>query len=93
MKNDTNESIYKIETDSQTLKTNLWLPKGKCGRVQIKTLCMYKINNQQGPTVQHRELYSMFCNNLHGKRIYKIRNMCICIIKSRCCTPETNTAL
>ena len=26
-KNDTNELIYKI--DSQTSKTNLWLPKGK----------------------------------------------------------------
>ena len=31
LKNNTNESIYKIETDSQTLKTNLWLPKGKGG--------------------------------------------------------------
>ena len=30
-KNDTNELIYKIETDSQISKTNLWLPKGKCG--------------------------------------------------------------
>ena len=30
-KKDTNEVIYKTETDSQTLKTNLWLPKGKCG--------------------------------------------------------------
>ena len=28
-KNYTNELIYKIETDSQTQKTNLWLPKGK----------------------------------------------------------------
>ena len=27
--NDTNELIYKTETDSQTSKTNLWLPKGK----------------------------------------------------------------
>ena len=26
-KNDTNELIYKTETDSHTLKTNLWLPK------------------------------------------------------------------
>ena len=26
-KNDTNEHIYKMETDSQTQKTNLWLPK------------------------------------------------------------------
>ena len=31
-KNDINELIYKTGTDSQTLKTNLWLPKGKgCG--------------------------------------------------------------
>ena len=28
-KNGTNEVIYKTETDSQTLKTNLWLTKGK----------------------------------------------------------------
>ena len=30
-KNDTNELTYKAETDSQTQKTNLWLPKGKGG--------------------------------------------------------------
>ena len=30
LKNDANELIYK--TDSQTFKTNLWLPKGKGGR-------------------------------------------------------------
>ena len=30
--NDTNEVIYKTETHSQTLKTNLWLPKCKGGR-------------------------------------------------------------
>ena len=31
IKNDTNEVIYKTETDLQILKTNLWLPKGKWG--------------------------------------------------------------
>ena len=31
LKTDTNELVYKTETDSQTLKTNLWLPKGKGG--------------------------------------------------------------
>ena len=31
LKNSTNELIYKTETDSQTLKTNLRLPKGKGG--------------------------------------------------------------
>ena len=29
---DINEDIYKTETDSQTYKTNLWLPKEKLGR-------------------------------------------------------------
>ena len=31
LKNFTNELIYKTEIDSQTQKTNLWLPKGKGG--------------------------------------------------------------
>ena len=29
LKHDTNEHIYKIETDLRTQKTNLWLPKRK----------------------------------------------------------------
>ena len=29
LKNDTNELTYNTEIDSQTQKTNLWLPKGK----------------------------------------------------------------
>ena len=29
----------------------------------------HKTDNQQGPTAEHRELYSTFCNNLYGKRI------------------------
>ena len=29
LKNNTNESIYKTETDLQTQKTNLWLSQGK----------------------------------------------------------------
>ena len=31
LKNYTNEPIYKTETDSQISKTNIGLPKGKCG--------------------------------------------------------------
>ena len=31
LKNDTNELIYKTETDSQTEKIILWFPKGKGG--------------------------------------------------------------
>ena len=32
-KNDTNELMYKTETDPQTQKTNLWLSKGKEGGI------------------------------------------------------------
>ena len=48
VKYDTNELIYKSETDSQTQKINLWLPKGKGRRginqgQQIHTT-IYKID-------------------------------------------------
>ena len=36
LKNDTNELIYKTETDSQTQKTNLWLPKGEGVRDKLE---------------------------------------------------------
>ena len=31
LKNHTNELVYKTQTDPQTSKSNLWLPKGKGG--------------------------------------------------------------
>ena len=34
-KNDTSECTHKTELDSQTQKTNLWLPKGKGGRDKL----------------------------------------------------------
>ena len=54
---------------------------------------IYIIDKQEGPTVQHRELYSIFYNNLDGKRIWKRMDICMCITESLCCTPETNTRL
>ena len=32
LKTDTNESVYKTQTDSQTQKRNVWLPEGKGSR-------------------------------------------------------------
>ena len=52
---------------------------------------IYKIDNQKGPTVQHKELYPKFCNNLYEKRIWK--RMDVCIAASLCYTPETNPTL
>ena len=76
LKYNTNESIYKTERDSQTQKTNFWLPKGKGkwgGKIknmgltkQIQTT-VHKIDKQQGLTVQQRELYLISCNNLLQK--------------------------
>ena len=37
--------------------------------IDMYTHYYIKIDNQQGPDVQHRELRSIFCNNPNGKRI------------------------
>ena len=66
--------LYKTETDSQTQETNYGCQRGKGGGrdklgvwdQQIHTT-IDKIDKQQGPTIQHRELYSISCNNYNGK--------------------------
>ena len=52
---------------------------------------VYGMDGHWGPAVQHGELYSIFYDNLHGKRIFI--DMCICITISLCCTVEINTTL
>ena len=58
LKKDTNELIYKSDTDSQTSKTNLWLPKGEGeGRDKLGVwdwhmhVIVYGMDGQQGPAV------------------------------------------
>ena len=76
----TNELIYKTETDLQISQTNLRLPKrkhrgGQWGRDKSGAweehthATIYKIDSQQGPTVEHRELCLIFSDNLYEKRI------------------------
>ena len=59
-----NKLIHKTETDTLTQRTNLWLPKGESGwgreglevwDQQMQTI-IYRMDKQQGPTVQHGEL-------------------------------------
>ena len=56
---------------------------------------IYKIDSQQGPTIEYGELYSIFYNFIREKNLTK--NMCnwknkyTCISESLCCTPKTNT--
>ena len=63
--------MYKTEIDSQALRTHIGLQRGKGGGgdklgvwdQQIHTT-VYKIDKEQGPTVEHRQLYSVSCNGL-----------------------------
>ena len=53
-------------------------------------LCM---NNQQGPTVQHRKICSTFCINLYGKKCEKEEYMYLYNYITLLYTCETNTTL
>ena len=54
---------------------------------------IFKMDNQQGPTLWHRELCSMLCGSLDGRGVWERMDTCICMAESLCCTPETITTL
>ena len=49
---------------------------------------IFKMDNQ-GPTVQHRELCSMLCGSLDGRGVWERMDTCICTAESLHCSPET----
>jgi len=51
------------------------------------------MHNQQGPTVQHMELYSMLCGSLNGRGVWERIDTCICMAASLHCRPKTITTL
>ena len=54
---------------------------------------LFKLDNQQGPTVQHRALCSMLCGSLDGRGDWGRMDTCICMAESLHCPPETITIL
>ena len=73
---------------------------GKCTQSVhlVKTYgCVYtavfKMDNQQGPTVQHMELCSMLRGSLDGRGAWERMDTHICVVESFCCPPETITTL
>ena len=54
---------------------------------------IFKMDNQQGPTVQHRKLCSMLCGDLEGRGVWARMDTDICMAESLCCSPETITTL
>ena len=49
----------------------------------------FKVDNQQGPTVQHRELCSMLCGSLDGRGVWRGTDTCICMAECLSCSRET----
>ena len=66
---------------------------GAVGRDGFVHIAIFKRDNQQGPTVEYRELCSMFCGTLDGKGVWERVDSYICMAESLCCLPETITAL
>ena len=51
------------------------------------------MDNQQGPTIQHRELCSMLCGSLDWMGVWGRMDTRTCMAESLCCPPETITTL
>ena len=54
---------------------------------------LFKIDNQQGPTVLDKELCSVLCGSLDGREVWWKMNTRICMAESLCCQPEIITLL
>ena len=79
---------------------NLWLPGGRNWERDSQEVwdghvhtAMFKIDNQQGPPVQHRELCSMLRGILDGREVQGRMDTCIGMAQSLCSSPETITTL
>ena len=99
-RNYTNELIYKAERDSQTWKTNLQLLEEGMGGRDSQGVWdghvdtgLFKMDNQQGPTVQHMELCSMLCGSLDGRGVWGRMDTYVCMAKALYDAPEAITTL
>ena len=51
------------------------------------------MDNQEAPTVWHKELCSMLCSSLDGMGVWGRMDTCICVAESLCYAPETIATL
>ena len=54
---------------------------------------IFKMDNQLGPPVQHKELCLILCGSLDGRGVWGRMDTCICKAESLCCPPEAVTTL
>ena len=50
---------------------------------------VFKVDNQQGPTVQCRELSSRPCGSLDGREIWERMGSCTCMAESLGCASDS----
>ena len=94
LKNNTNELIYKTETDSQTQKTNLWLPK-RMGRDKLGVWdsYIYTLYYIKEANNKDRELYNTGNFTQYLIIICSGKNLQKNMHESLHCTLKTNTTL
>ena len=90
-KDDANELIYKTETLTDLREwTYVYQRRTGGGRDKLGVrdshmpATTYEIDNQQGSTVEHKKLYSLFSNKLYGEIIWKRMAVCTCITEALC---------
>ena len=59
----------------------------------VISTAIFKMGNQQRPTVQYMELCSMLCASLGGKGLWWRLDTCVSMVESLPCLPETTTTL
>ena len=67
----------------------LMCSSGVRSRLNTKYTTIYKTENQWGPAVEHRALYSVLWGHLNGKQIQKGGNIFICMADWFFCAVET----
>ena len=66
---------------------------GSLGWTCVIHTALFKVDNQQGPTVQHMDLYLMLCGSLDGRGVWSRMDTCICEAETLGCSPKTITLL
>jgi len=67
--------------------------EGFDGQLQsLSFTAVFKVDNQQGPSVLHMELCSVLRGNLDGRGVWERMDTCLCMAELFCCAPETITA-
>ena len=83
--------VYHLPSFSYTVNMSIFRHKSSFSNIPFSPrlwlkesvfTAIFKMDNQQGPTVQHRELWSMLCCSLDGRGVWGRMDTCICMAES-----------